>query len=399
MLRVISDFSLWALIEDSKQYRMILYADAKYRVRMESLLKLIDVQLDYQVSEENESDYRSVYDLVYEDKDQIMVIVAKENFAVAEKILNEIGFQLGVHFKNIERYSQEINLLPYYYDPLLGYNLGTKNKDTAGFCIYGDMQNAKFHILTLGGSTTDPSIYPFKCWSECLHDLLEEAGLSNAVICGGVAGYTSAEELFKLIRDGFSLKPDIVLNYSGGNDMQVEEEYPYINFYMREIGEYLVQKKDMTGLNFDSHGFGISYGINSFTDGNLLEKCNFWLDNQKMIHTVCQSRNVRHMTFWQPSLFNDTKPLSAQERSYQLNLVYIGVKREHKSRYADKSQNFACLVRDAIEKYEWIYDLTGIFGNESVYIDFAHVNEQGNKIIAEYVANIIYENLEEWEAY
>lgn len=133
--------------------------------------------------------------------------------------------------------------LPYYYDPLLGYNLGTKNKDTAGFCIYGDMQNAKFHILTLGGSTTDPSIYPFKCWSECLHDLLEEAGLSNAVICGGVAGYTSAEELFKLIRDGFSLKPDIVLNYSGGNDMQVEEEYPYINFYMREIGEYLVQKR------------------------------------------------------------------------------------------------------------------------------------------------------------
>lgn len=109
MLRVISDFSLWALIEDSKQYRMILYADAKYRVRMESLLKLIDVQLDYQVSEENESDCRSVYDLVYEDKDQIMVIVAKENFAVAEKILNEIGFQLGVHFKNIERYSQEIN--------------------------------------------------------------------------------------------------------------------------------------------------------------------------------------------------------------------------------------------------------------------------------------------------
>ena len=64
MLRVISDFSLWALIEDSKQYRMILYADTKYRVRMTSLLELIDVQLDFQVSEESECDCRSVYDLI-----------------------------------------------------------------------------------------------------------------------------------------------------------------------------------------------------------------------------------------------------------------------------------------------------------------------------------------------
>lgn len=395
MLRVISDFSLWALIEDSKQYRMILYADAKYRVRMERLLEFVDVQLDYQVSEMEECDCRSVYDLIYEDKDQIMVIVAKEDFVFAEKILNGIGLRLGVHFKNIKRYSQEINLLPYHYDPVLGYNLGAKDKDTSGFCIFGDMENAKFRILTLGGSTTDSSIYPFKSWSECLHDLLEEKGLSNAVICGGVAGYTSAEELFKLIRDGFSLKPDIVLNYSSVNDMQVEEEYPYINFYMRQISEYLMKKRDMDGLNFDSHGFGISYGINGFTSGNLEEKCNFWLDNQKMIHTVCQSRNVRHMTFLQPTLFNGSKPLSVQEQSYQLNLVYIGVKKEYKSRYADKTRSFVSLARDAIRKYKWIYDLTEIFGEENVYIDFAHVNERGNKIIAEHVASIICDNLEE----
>ena len=395
MLRVISDYSLWALIEDSKQYRMILYADAKYRVRMERLLEFVDVQLDYKVSEMEECDCRSVYDLIYEDKDQIMVIVAKEDFAFAEKILNEIGLRLGVNFKNIQRYSEEINLLPYYYDPVLGYNLGVKDKDTAGFCVYGDMENAKFRILTLGGSTTDPYIYPFKCWSECLHDLLEEEGLSNAVICGGVAGYTSAEELFKLIRDGFSLKPDIILNYSGVNDMQVEEEYPYINFYMRQIGEYLVKKKDMTGLNFDSHGFGISYGINGFTSGTVEEKSNFWLNNQKMIHAICQSRNVRHITFLQPALFSGSKPLSAREQSYQLNLVYIGVKREHKSSYADKTQNFVSLARDAIQKYKWIYDLSGIFEEENIYIDFVHVNERGNEIIAEHIANIICESLKE----
>lgn len=68
-------------------------------------------------------------------------------------------------------------------------------------------------------------------------DLLNRKGCSNVVICGGVAGYRSSEELFKLIRDGFDFKPDIVLNYSGFNDLYLQE-YPYINFYMKQISHY-----------------------------------------------------------------------------------------------------------------------------------------------------------------
>lgn len=390
MLRVISDYSLWELIEDSRQYKMILYADTKYRKQLVKLLNFIDVELACQISDDEEDDdCCQLYDLIYEDMDKIMVIVAKEDFSGAQKALTETGLQMGVNFKNIERYSQESNLLPYYYDPVIGYNLGTKDKETAGFCIYGDLEKAKLHIMTLGGSTTDASIYAFKCWSECLHDILEERGLSNVVMCGGVAGYASSEELFKLIRDGFSLKPDIVLNYSGVNDMQVEEEYPYINFYMRQICQFLANKSAMNNLNFDSHSFGISYGINGFDSRELKEKCDFWMQNQKMVHALCQMRNIKHITFFQPTLFNGAKQLSNREQSYQLNLVYVGVKRECRASYINKTRDFTRIIRRFIQKYEWIYDLTEIFGAEDIYMDFAHVNERGSRIIAGHVADAL----------
>lgn len=390
MLRVISDYSLWELIEDSRQYKMILYADEKYRKQVRKILKLVDVDLAYEVSEDGADDCCQIYDLLYEDIDKIMIIVAKDDFFKAQKTLSEVGLRMGVNYKNIERFSKESNLLPYYYDPVMGYNLETKEKDTAGFCIFGDKEKAELRILTLGGSTTDASIYSFKSWSECLHELLNEKGISNVVMCGGVAGYASSEELFKLIRDGFSLNPDIILNYSGVNDMQVEEEHPYINFYMRQICQHLIQKRNMNGLNFDSHSFGVSYGINGFDNGELSEKCNFWVQNQKMIHAICNMRNIKHISFLQPALFNGAKPLSYREQSYRSNLVYVGVKREHKESYAYRTKNFARIIKETIQEYEWIVDLTEIFDTEDIYIDYAHVNERGNRVIAEHIAKACF---------
>lgn len=389
MLRVISDYSLWGLIEDSKNYKMILYADLKYREQITRILKLVDVELAYQISDGDEEGCCQIYDLLYENKDQIMVIVAKDNFSDAQKALTEVGFQLGVNFKNIEHYSNESNSLPYYYDPVLGYNLATREKDTAGFCIYGDEKKAGIRILTLGGSTSDAAIYPFKSWSEWLHEILEEKGISNVVMCGGVAGYSSSEELFKLIRDGFSLNPDIVLNYSGLNDRAVEKAYPYINFYMRQICDYLIGKKDARTLHFDNYSFGISYGINGFMSGCLEDKSRFWLENQKMIHAVCQVRNVQHICFFQPALFNGAKQLSERERSYRASLVYVGAGRESKPDYADGIRTFRKLVQPEIGKYEWMYDLSDIFNEDDIYIDMCHVNEKGNWVIASTIAEIM----------
>lgn len=388
MLRIISDYSLWKLIEDAKRYRMILYADAAYRKPVKRLLQYVDIEIDYCVADEPDDEARSVYDLLYENTDDIMVVVAGENFAESRIVLEGLGLRFVIDFKDIQRYSSEVNLVPYNYDPILGYNLGKSEYGIEGFRIFGDIHNARLRVLTLGGSTTDPYIYPFKSWSECLHEVLNSKGCSNVVICGGVAGYRSSEELFKLIRDGFAFKPDIVLNYSGFNDLYLDE-HPYINSYMRQISLSLKTQKTQKTLHFNRHEFDICWGQNGDFDGTVEETYAFWINNEKMIHAICEARQVRQITFLQPSLFNGWKIMSEYEQSYQLNLVYIGQERFLATTFGERLRQFTLIAQNDIGKYEWVKDLSDIMGDKDVYIDHCHVNEFGNQIIAENIANVV----------
>ena len=125
------------------KYKMILFADEKYRKQVRKILKLVDVDLAYEVSEDGADDCCQIYDLLYEDIDKIMVIVAKDDFFKAQKTLSEVGLQMGVNYKNIERFSKESNLLPYYYDPVMGYNLETKEKEESTQSMWHNIKFSK----------------------------------------------------------------------------------------------------------------------------------------------------------------------------------------------------------------------------------------------------------------
>ncbi len=391
MIRVISDFGLWELIEDAKRYKMILYVDAAYEKPVRNLLRCVDVEIAYCITAGRDTD--SVYDLLYENQDQIMVVVVCEAFYAARVKLEGLGLRLGVNFKNIQNYMRGANAVPYHYDPVLGYNLDTADEETKGFAVFGDSKRAdNIRILTLGGSTTDAYTLPFRSWSEYLHEILEERNIANVVFCGGVAAYTSSGELFKLIRDGFALEPDMVLNYSGINDVGLPR-YPYINRYMRQMCGYLESQNAVKGVNFDQHTFGLSWGVNGSFDATVQSDYNFWINNQKMIHAVCQARKVEQITFYQPSLFNGRKKMSETEQSYQLNLVYTGGDRIPGNVYADRVKAFDSLVMKDIDKSDWMYDLSGIFTEEDVYFDLCHVYEFGNRIIAERIADLVSAHL------
>ncbi|MGY3662886.1 MAG: hypothetical protein ACXAHE_03275 [Roseburia sp. 1XD42-69] len=190
MMRIIRDVSLWFLIEDAKKKRIVLYTDKKYYAALCQVLQNIDVEIEYAVSDEGRDELRSVYDLMFENYDEIMVVVAKDDydFPAARLKLEGMGFSLGVNFKNIRKYVPECLSMPYYYDPVCGFNLFTGNEKTNGFKIFGDMKDRNsIRILTMGGSTTDAFLYPFKSWSEILHERLEECGVPNIVYGGGLA--------------------------------------------------------------------------------------------------------------------------------------------------------------------------------------------------------------------
>jgi hypothetical protein len=63
--------------------------------------------------------------------------------------------------------------------------------------------------------------------AEELSKLLTADGYSGTIVNGGTGGYSSNQELIKLIRDGLEFKPDIVISYSGINDMGKYNELPY----------------------------------------------------------------------------------------------------------------------------------------------------------------------------
>ena len=119
--------------------------------------------------------------------------------------------------------------LGHAYDPNV---LARKLEDFesfTGFVVYGDRTDSSaIRIFALGGSTTDPifslggpSTGPGyeECWPKILQDLLNDVGIPAVVFNGGVAGYSSNQELLKLVRDVLPLKPDIVLSLSGINDL------------------------------------------------------------------------------------------------------------------------------------------------------------------------------------
>jgi hypothetical protein len=117
------------------------------------------------------------------------------------------------------------------FDPHFGYARWLTDDDKTrlnennfewvdGFVVYKKNKDlwTRPIILTLGGSTTD-GIRRGHSWPEELSKLMTADGNSGTVVNGGTGGYSSNQELLKLIRDGLEFKPDIVISYSGINDM------------------------------------------------------------------------------------------------------------------------------------------------------------------------------------
>ena len=110
----------------------------------------------------------------------------------------------------------------------------------------------------------------------------------------------------------------------------------------------------------------------------------FWLQNQRMIHAVCEAFGIRQLTFYQPNLCNGKK-LTEFERAYILNACYWGPDRMTPEQTIRRAVAFRERVRRAAQQESWLVDLSGIFDREEVYLDRLHVNETGNRLIAEHM--------------
>lgn len=289
-------------------------------------------------------------------------------------------------------------------DPHLGYTHGPNERkvqavDPAyrwrdGFLIYAP-RTSDFErpvILALGGSTTD-GIRVGHSWPESLARRMRAESAPGTVINGGIGGYSTNQELLKLIRDGLEFEPDFVISYSGINDRGKYGELPHpmVNTHQRHLlavqtgaapatilPSAVALVKSVVG---GAGGLDATLGIpTSRTLGQQYQR------NLELMHAVCQVGGCRFHGFIQPFAFYDSK--FAEQ-----------ISREKKGAgYIDAVLDLYAEIVDLPESHPYIHDATRILEQaDDVYTaDGVHLTREGDDVVGEFMFRFLAEELGAW---
>lgn len=354
---------------------LICGADDK-SIQLCGKLNLIDIPVKAFLVRDNEKEVYleslknipviSYQELKNENLDQIRIIIL--NNSQAEE-LQACGLEKEKHFRTL--YYNDSLRQEYRLDANMGYNLAA-DENIPGFKSFGSVKNNE-KIVILGNSTSDPCLFPFKCWAEFFSEKME----GKNVLCGAVSGHMSPQELLKLIRDVIPLNPEKVICYSGFqdiNNMFRDSAYPFIHRYQKEM---------LRTSNIDRwidiyYTKGYSYGVESGFSHYML-----WKNSMRMMYAICREFDIEFYAVLQPSIFNKLNCLG--KRDWEIVLHY-----ELRDEYIDHFASFFNEYEQDHWKPDWLYDFTGIFHDvDGVYLDNCHVNETGNRIIAEKIMDIM----------
>lgn len=229
-------------------------------------------------------------------------------------------------------------------------------------------------IMILGGSTSDIGQYkPEKSWPEFLFEKLKQ----KAVIFGGaVGGYNARQECLKLLRDIGTIKPDIIISYSGVNDAypMSADGHPFMHIYQ------LLSMKN-------SSSFQIDEGVSSTEP-----RADLWLRMENCMCAIAQSFGCKFYGILQPAFYNK-KHWSDKEhliRAYGDNFFSKTLSIEKGcERYREISDLLS--KEKQSDKSAFIYDLSSLFleSKDEIFKDSVHLYEKGNVAVANTIFKII----------
>ncbi len=332
---------------------------------------------DYEAEMGFITDYpvKYVEEILYED--DYFVMVETENEYEAIDKLESFGLKYAIDFSLVgpavgSIWDRRCNLL----DVNLGCTYRSKDDKFSGITVYGNENKEDYKIAVLGESTTDAGLYPFKTWTEFLYECWPDRAVT--VYNAGVAGYNSAQQLIKLIRDILPLKPDMLIVYGGYNDTHINPKAPFAFDYVKRIFEFANQnmenqwKKEYDGLAGADCTEKVIYSASDCMD--------VWISNVELMHTIAISKGIKFYDFMQPMLGNKRNKTKEEVGLLLSATAYYG-----NDTYMRIAEQFREEVRSRRieEEYDYIFDLSHIFDDvEDVYLDEIHVKEKGNEIIA-----------------
>lgn len=375
------------IIDHSKGKKVIVYGTDNVALRISEILKEFSIEVDYFIGEETSTNDKlkvnNKYHLLLENLEELLIVIP--------------DIQKKIYQEKVESIKELSNLVKYitvgnsdgrtcqFIDIDLGYNA---LMDVMGYKVFKRIANNKektYRIITLGNSTTYAEYkWTIKSWSEQLFEkICEITNINIEVICGGINSYSSHDELIKLIRDGVILKPDMVISYSGVNDMgfiEGIEGYPHLRPARKEqfqrINKIYV-KKDENKIR-DT----VSYGIESSK-----KDYEYWIDNMRMMHAICKEFNIKFYSFLQPTILCKEYQLSQSEQY----IFKEAFKEDRAIEILQYANEFYINATEKIKEFDYIIDFTNIFnGKTGLFFDPVHLNTTGNKIVAEKIYSIIW---------
>ena len=266
-------------------------------------------------------------------------------------------------------------------------------------------------ILTLGGSTTSGFFQELASGDTYPNYLSQLLASEYLILNGGVAGYSSLQELFKVIRDAPRIKNlhtvvslngiNDTPNYHGLNEIR-KIEYPFLSSVQAQMNyrQTWIDQRMETGLFsiFPNIASFIRYFATEVFDES--KKSNFtlsnpiilgagdrWELNVRRMHAVLQAHGIRYFVFLQPTMGligPQSSPKKDSKDEEIFKLISDSDLQEIRGLYAE--------LRDSCSYLSYCFDISNKAtpsGNN--YSDRIHHSSEGNRLLAQIIADKIRE--------
>lgn len=369
---------------------IVLYGRKNLVQTASEIFGYFGVEIKYSIESCNE--YATIYSLLYHDMINTLCIIVDKFSEGVYEIVENMGLKYKVKWLSECGQFAYTSLMNKYcvLDPNLGYTYMCSNEKNTGFKKYeflGGINKEPIVIMILGGSTSTSDYGVIeRPWCECLSEVLAINNISHILYSGGIYGYTASQELIKLVRDGIWIKPNLVISYSGVNNMiYSSEDTPFVNNYQRTIFDSL--KNQVVGP-YGKTMKKVNYGEKLVSD-----QFEYWFTQETIMHNICCGFGIEFKGCLQPCLFSkigiDFMDINT---AVKLGFTWNNTNKQFDIIEGKKIEDYliavnqnATLFRSAGKEIDvsWFCDFSDLFDYQGdIYIDCCHVSEKGNQMIA-----------------
>ncbi len=346
-----------------EQKRIYLYSRRNAVARLiEEVLSIYGIKITGYVGETeiHEQDIQSIYGLAYEGTEDKLIIISEEfpeKFVEARENIELAGFSLEErNYTGFQCHTRSKGMMlskwHYYKDPLLGGSI-IYPEGKPGWKLYGKEEDGAVRIMVLGGSTSSEQYHP-ENWISKLYYKLCQDNIKAVIYNGAHSGNDVVDEILRLLRDGYALKPQIVISMSGVNNTSYKDCTNQFN----EIN--LIQW--VQTLSPDS-----IYCSGVESDEPLYS---FWSRNIKILKLIAEFYGADFFGFLQP-----------------MNITMSHMSLWEKSRY--ELEGHAEASRDFMEHAKSCDDYRNLMQlfehQDEMYIDMVHYTDLAHEAIADKV--------------